>query len=288
MPLLPRLFFLFFLLFPHAVLSTDQEPPNHLATSDAFQGSLEYSNLKHISHLKRLYDGFDPFRRTIGINENFDPQTADPTGNLTCWGGFDPGIIEAGGIPGIDLTQVTAQAICAKPQYGGNLQFHIGGWCRVTSEGKEVVFDASQDAWPNRQLDTLEMKTFCLQRCYCDSSILPLLGPPQVKEYMIQYHPRSDTYMIQGQLMVGYPPSLPPKGSGTEPAIALAIVNQKQAVAPDVSSIFSTQYVSILPLWNVSCPGNEIPEWLPAGWTSSDFQGKAQRLCASVFNGGNP
>ena len=288
MALLPRCFFIF-LLFLDVLRCCAQGPPADAAGAvDVLTTSVRRGIERYRQRLIVLYGGFDAFDNTNGVAENVDPQTADPSGKVSCWGRFDAGAIRSDSPPGVDFSLLMAQHICAKPQYGGDLRLHIGAWCRLGPHGGEVVFDPSIDAGPNRDFDSLETKTFCLQRCYCDQSVPPLPGPPKRKDYQIRYHPRSETYMIQGLLRIGRNRELPPKGSGTDPTIALAIINQKQAVASNSLLRFSTQYVSLSPAWNISCPGSQMPEWLPAGWSSSDFQGRTQRLCAAVFNGGNP
>ena len=282
----PFLLLLLLRLLSHFVICTAQEEEDAIAQL-YLRRHLRAARRQQRERYMGLYGSFDALHHDDGFDENFEPSVADPTGKITCWGSFDTKLVVSGGVSGFDLSRFTAQQICAKPQYGGDGRLHIGAWCRVDANGRGVVFDPSVDARPNRQLDGLEMKRFCLQRCYCDSAH-PLLGPPKIKDLQVYSHPISETYEIKGAIVIGLPQILPTLGSGSGFLSALAVVNQKQAVNPAQPSDYTIQYISLPSSWNISCPGNDLPDWLPAGWTKDDFEGKTRRLCASIFTGGSP
>ena len=243
-----------------------------------------------------LYNGFDPFRFHEGFAENFDVGAARPDESITCWGRYQDGFINHQSrelmqdylhtINGDNIEHVTAQHVCAKPQYGGSRRLHIGGWCRQGPGEAQVVFDPAIAAQPNRELDSLQTKRWCLQQCYCDDPRVPLARPPKIKNYRAWNHRRDDTYFLTGFLTPPIPPALPPRGGSDQLGLSVAIVNQRQAVNPDFPAVWTTQYVSTSPSKMIFCPGSDLPTWLPPPWGLRDFS-STQSFCAAVFNGGN-
>ncbi|KAI9894940.1 MAG: hypothetical protein M1814_000161 [Vezdaea aestivalis] len=234
-----------------------------------------------------LYGGFDIGRRDPGYTENFDPAQADSDGTLGCWGKVPPKLVEVN-VEGV-RQRFETQQICAKPQYGGLANFHIGGWCYGDEGLKSLRFDPSEDAAPNRTLDSLEVKTFCLQHCTCNAwySFVQRAQFPKSKEYDIHYVEERRVYQLEGRHTVEDRRRERPLGIGTTVINALAIRNQKQAVDPANAIYSTTQYVSSSGFSNITCPGTDVPRILPRGWTREDFGGTTQGFCASVFNGGD-
>ncbi|KAI9894379.1 MAG: hypothetical protein M1814_003135 [Vezdaea aestivalis] len=95
--------------------------------------------------------------------ENFDPRLADPSGQISCNGPL-PDHFDWPKRTNFDPSEATLQQICAKPQYGGSAQYHVGGWCmhlpgeRVYStDQSRVAFDTSYQAQTNPQLGVMRL-----------------------------------------------------------------------------------------------------------------------------------
>jgi hypothetical protein len=295
----PRFSFFYLLAIIYLLPCIDQGPLGTLQSYPSVvppdHGRIRPLNRGSRQHLIALYDGFDPLIHDRGIWEIFAAGLGNPRESIKCWGFFVDAFTDEEARDNLQphfldirmhIAHIGAQHICAKPQYGGLQQLHIGGWCRRGTGDPQVVFDPTQDARPNRQLDSLETKRWCQQQCYCNDPLNPSNRPPKIKNYRAQNHPRDDTYILSGHLMSFPPPRLPPKGTSGLMGISVAIVNQKQAVDPANPQVSTTQYLGLAASRMIYCPGKDLPTWLPPPWEPSDFP-TIQSFCSAVFNGGN-
>ena len=129
-----------------------------------------------------------------GVQENFYPAEADPTGNITCPDEGDlqylrlPTITSPDGGRTVNPGTLTLQQLCAKPQYGGwGEGLHLGGFCYTGRNGRAVNFDTTPPARVSSHLTSPRLLLYCQTRCFCNN---PPSSPQQRRE---NFYPRLNT-----------------------------------------------------------------------------------------------
>ena len=93
----------------------------------------------------------------------------DHEGNISCIG--DQYGLNLPMINGFDPNLLTMQQLCALPQYGGQSNLHIGGWCDARSDDRmkwHLSFDISPESNANPILANPRVMLACFYRCWCN------------------------------------------------------------------------------------------------------------------------
>ena len=267
--------------------------------------------------IQQTYAVFDP--ANPGNAEAFNRADADPRGAITCVGGppADSTILRLPRTPN-DFADLTAQQICAKPQYGGRgPNQHAGAYCysygdrRDRPDGplyKTVTFDDSPRAKALNVLRTARILTWCKLRCFCAALATREEAEAQI---MATIQPR-EYY----RLTLDGPPELdfgpPPNALSNQLSYNISTYDQKIAQKQravrfnDDADIFRdykepmrppVRAVVLNPINRIECAGNfplavemtffdpRGPPNLPTRRQATDFT--AQQICANALSGGH-
>ena len=225
-------------------------------------------------------------------HENFDPQKADASGKITCFGTkFD---LELPLQQGWNPNDRSYQQICAKPQYGGGpVGQHVGGWCSPAESGGVVAFDDDEEAKINTQLFNPRVLLGCRYRCFCSSAVADPAVQPKPDEPpvdLLQVHPMDSALTYQISLDVNNDFTMPMwqhRGllDTDVDAVRNALVDQSQPDHLLGSSEEKFTYVSEDEGNKLTCSGALPTFVLPPPYNRSDFKNN-QQLCAIQLNGG--
>ena len=110
----------------------------------------------------------------------------DREGNISCIG--DQYGLNLPMINGFDPNLLTMQQLCALPQYGGQENLHIGGWCDARNDdGRRwhLSFDISPASGANPILANPRVMLACFYRCWCN------FGRPRPELEQPREHPET-------------------------------------------------------------------------------------------------
>ncbi|KAI9678174.1 MAG: hypothetical protein M1817_006119 [Caeruleum heppii] len=250
-----------------------------------------------LSHAEVYAAAFDPER--LPLEENFNPDDADPSGRITCLGPLPPWRLPA--FRAFDPNLFTLQQLCAKPQYGGRAMYqHIGGWCDADrsvpgSAGREraalVVFDSHPRARTSQVLLRPRLALYCSMRCHCDLNANggDLSVQPRALPQETTLHSDRDghAYRIKLDVFDDYKRFVEHRGSlGSSPARAIGLASP--LLASDVESVRPSDGNDLVGLEDanqVECSGDLPDHPLPSPMRYQDYENLTQ-LCAVHLSGG--
>ena len=129
----------------------------------------------------------------------------DRAGNISCIG--DQYGLDLPMINGFNPNLLTMQQLCAMPQYGGQPNQHIGGWCDARFRSRlrwHLSFDISPASGANPLLANPRVMLACSYRCWCTGGFnTPLLGQPK-PQLEIKERPEAMTHKISIDMVTDF------------------------------------------------------------------------------------
>ena len=225
--------------------------------------------------------------------ENFDPAEANPEGRITCLGDSYP--LQLPAQPHFNPNHLSMQQLCAKPQYGGGLRGqHLGGWCYSgpplsdSPQRGVVVFDTSDAAQPNVQLQNPRTLLGCLYKCFCGGRSNRIPAQPETfrgerRDVMsgITYEVKID---IVDDFVVPQRQHSSTRGRHV-PAASYEVITEIEAGLNQAGGY--TRYVSMDYANYIQCRGDLPTFILPPPYEISSFD-SLQKLCSVTMGGGDP
>lgn len=104
----------------------------------------------------------------------------DHEGNISCIG--DQYGLDLPMINGFNPNLLKMQQLCALPQYGGQPNLHVGGWCDARNDDRlkwHLSFDISPKSNANPILANPRVMLACFYRCWCNYGTRPELVQPR-------------------------------------------------------------------------------------------------------------
>ena len=242
---------------------------------------------------------------SLAPNDNTNPATADPTGNITCVGEYDLALPLDAGFSPIYPNGIPMQQLCAKTQFGGGQPgHHIGGWCQYGRYHSEVVFDLSVSAQINPVIANPRVMLACSYRCFCNYGLTTNAIQPKYGDHAETWE-SDETYEIQVEVVDDFDipwtedldenessnqvviPKLSHVGTAGKNPVQVAEVQTLSQQEHSLNSSAETQitYVSMDADNNVECHGFLPTFPLPIPYDRHDYS-TLQELCAVQFSGG--